>query len=408
MTDRIAAAHADHGAGDAHLTVRAAPPRLPRFDAARAWKASGKGPVVGYFPVWAPLEIAHAARCLPVNVAGAMGDVEVERADARMQSFACSISRSSLELLLGGHLSFVDGMIFSNICDVARNLSGIWQRNTPHPMLYLHLPQREGGELALQYTRGEFARAWEWFKRLSGARSGRRALVRSIRAYNRLRRTLRQIDRFRQANPHLLPLGEWDELLEAVVTSPVEESVPRAANALVRVAARVGKPMDRVRVLVAGTFCERPPRRLLGLIEEAGCYVLGDDLLPSARFYSGDVDEQGDPLTALARAFLEKGMTTSVRHARLRPHEMVESARRLHVDGVLFASAKFCEPALYDYVLQKDALEAAKIPYLHIEYEEKLGAVEQLRAQIETFVESVLFFAPDDAPRSKPSPEVRA
>ena len=53
--------------------------------------------------------------------------------------------------------------------------------------------------------------------------------------------------------------------------------------------------------------------------------------------------------------------------------------------------AKFCEPAYFDYVLFKRELEAAGIPHLLLEFEEKAFTFERLRSEVETFVESLLF-----------------
>ncbi|HLF07616.1 MAG TPA: 2-hydroxyacyl-CoA dehydratase family protein, partial [Thermoplasmata archaeon] len=289
-----------------------------------------------------------------------------------------------------------DAMVFSNICDVARNLGGVWARNSPRETFYLHLPMRFDGAETVHYARAELDRFWKEMRRLSGKRAGGVALSESIRAYNRLRGSLRKIDRFRQVNPHLLGAVEWYRILEACVTLPLEGSKPLVSKAIASLPGREGRRMDRVNVLVAGAFCERPPLRLMEVMEQAGCYVLSDDLLPSARYFTGDVDEKEEPLLALAKAYLDKPVSNSGRHFPTRAKELLSEARRLGADGVLFATAKFCEPALYDYVLEKDVLEAAKVPYLHIEYEEKMTAFEQLRSQIETFVESVLFFGPGD------------
>src|SRR3989304_8503328 len=114
------------------------------FPRARAWRDAG-GRVVGAFPVYAPTELVHAAGMLPVNLFGAGGGVEIEAADARIQSFVCSITRSTLELGLRGNLDAFDGFLFSNICDVARNLSGVFARNFRGKTVeYLHLPQKAG------------------------------------------------------------------------------------------------------------------------------------------------------------------------------------------------------------------------------------------------------------------------
>ena len=60
-------------------------------------------------------------------------------------------------------------------------------------------------------------------------------------------------------------------------------------------------------------------------------------------------------------------------------------------EAVLFASAKFCEPALLDYVLFRRKLEEAGVPHLKIEFEEKMWTFESARTEVETFAESMLF-----------------
>jgi len=65
--------------------------------------------------------------------------------------------------------------------------------------------------------------------------------------------------------------------------------------------------------------------------------------------------------------------------------------RRARADAVVFMPAKFCEPALFDYVLMKQGLERAGIPHLLVEFEEKMWTFERTRNEIETFVESMLF-----------------
>jgi benzoyl-CoA reductase subunit C len=88
------------------------------------------------------VEVIHAAGMLPLALLGGGGSVELTHADARFQSFVCSIAKSTLELGFQGLLRGVDGFVFSNICDVARNLASIYKRNFPDVFVeYLHLPQ---------------------------------------------------------------------------------------------------------------------------------------------------------------------------------------------------------------------------------------------------------------------------
>jgi benzoyl-CoA reductase subunit C len=72
---------------------------------------------------------------------------------------------------------------------------------------------------------------------------------------------------------------------------------------------------------------------------------------------------------------------------------LVERCRAKAIQGVVFVSPKFCEPALYDSVLLKKAVEGAGLATLDFQYEEKMAVFETARAQAETFVEAILFFS---------------
>ena len=103
------------------------------YSDARAWKAKVPGrKVVGFLPVYVPLEMVHAAGCLPLGIFGGGDQLEVIHGDAYYQSYICRIPRSTIELGVTGRLDFVDGMLFPFVCDVIRNLSGIWKMMFPN------------------------------------------------------------------------------------------------------------------------------------------------------------------------------------------------------------------------------------------------------------------------------------
>ena len=103
------------------------------FASARKWKAAAPGrKVVGYMPIYVPREIIHAAGMLPLGIVGGGDQLEVIHGDAYYQSYICRIPRSTIELGVSGRLDFVDGMLFPSICDVIRNLSGMWKLMFPH------------------------------------------------------------------------------------------------------------------------------------------------------------------------------------------------------------------------------------------------------------------------------------
>ena len=98
------------------------------LSAVKDWKAQAPGrKAIGYLPVYVPRELIHAAGMLSVGILGGGDQLEVIQGDAYYQSYICRIPRSTIELGLTGRLDCLDGMLFPSICDVIRNLSGMWQ-----------------------------------------------------------------------------------------------------------------------------------------------------------------------------------------------------------------------------------------------------------------------------------------
>ncbi len=359
------------------------------------WKtAHPGGRAVAVYPVWAPAEIIHAAGMLPLALLGGGTSVELTHADARFQSFVCSIAKSSLELGFQGLVKGVDGFVFSNICDVARNLGSIYKRNFPGVFVeYLHLPQNSTSPAVVGYLAGELRRLADGFQTAFGLGVTETALAASIDTYNALRARIRALYALRVAEPHKLSTVELYLVQRAATLAPPEEATGWLDTLLAGVPARGARPQDRMRVVVEGAFCEQPPLGLLEVLEEAGCYVVEDDLMLGWRWYTGDVTGTGDPFERLASAYVNRAVPSSTRHEG-REHRsagLIEKVRRSKADAVVFTPAKFCEPALFDYVLMKQGLEREGIPHMLVEFEEKMWTFERTRNEVETFVESMLF-----------------
>jgi benzoyl-CoA reductase subunit C len=362
--------------------------------AARFKEARPDARVVGCYPVWAPVEVIHAAGMLPVAVLGGGTSVELTHADARFQSFVCSIAKSTLELGFQGLVAGVDGLVFSNICDVARNLGSIYRRNFPDVFVeYLHLPQNSTSPAVVPYLAAELRRLAQGFEQAFGRKVGEAALAEAIATYDALRARLRALYALRIAEPQKLSTTELYTVLRATTLVPPDEAMGWLDTLLAALPARDARPRDRLRVVVEGAFCEQPPLGLLEVLEEAGCYIVEDDLLLGWRWYTADVGGEGDPFERLASAYVNRAVASSTRHES-REHRsagLIEKVRRARADAVVFMPAKFCEPALFDYVLMKQGLERAGVPHMIVEFEEKMWTFERTRNEIETFVESMLF-----------------
>ncbi len=367
-----------------------------RFPAVHAWKERTGGKAVGCFPVYTPQEVIAAAGALPVTLYGGRGQIDIDHADSRIQSFVCSIARSTLELGMAGHLPWLDGFVAGSICDVARNLSGVWKHNfTQGFTFYMHFPQNVDSDAARTYYRGELQRLCECLAEKTGRAVTDDSLREAIRLFNRHRTLLNELGTRRAARPEKWPSSEMYAIAAAGNVMSREEHIALLERALLLGETRTRPQRDAVRVVLRGAFCEQPPLELLEVLEEAGCAVVDDDLQVGGRFFLGQVAETGDPLDALVEAYLHGTVLTPVNNPgkRSRNDDLLERCKKKGIQGVIFASPKFCEPALYDAVLLRRAAERAGLPTLEFEYEEKMSVFESVRMQAETFVESILFFS---------------
>lgn len=350
--------------------------------------------IVACFPVYTPVELFHAAGAFPVGLFGAGGHVELVSADSRFVSFVCSIAKSTLELGLQNYLSKFDGIVFHSICDVARNLSYVMQRNLPSSWVeYIHLPQNPEEDLAAEYFYSELIRVKTKLEQLCETEITNESLARSIALYNRARQSLGALYLRRSQAPERMTLSELAVLTRAFTCMPPDEFNQVAIQMLDEVERRQGIKRDRILVVLEGSFCEQPPFDLLDCIEEAGCYVVDNDLASGWRWYGSPIIPGNNPLRALAEAYVKNSRHSSIRHDQTRPRhkELVKRVRENKADAVIFCIAKFCEPALFDYVIFKKELEKEGIPHLVIEFEEKMWTFERVRNEVETFAESLLF-----------------
>jgi benzoyl-CoA reductase subunit C len=359
-----------------------------------AWKAAAEGrKAIGYTPIYVPREILHAAGVLPVGVLGGGDRIEVIQGDAYYQSYICRIPRSTVELGLTGRLACLDGMLFPSICDVMRNLSGMWKIMFPDRYVrYVDVPQDYDDAVGGAFWVREMASLREDMERLAGRKVTDGDLCASIAAYNDNRRAIRDLYAYRARAPWQAPTSEVYLVLRAGLVLPVEEHTRLVREYLAATDAAPRPKRDNARVVLTGVFCEQPPLGLIKSIEMAGCYVVDDDFMLVLRWITGDVPEEGDPLVALSRAFLHTSAQTSCKYDARREDKgrgLVEQVRSRGAEGVIFAAPSFCDPALLERPMLQEVLAAHGVPFTAFKYAENTGQMAPIREQAGTFADSI-------------------
>jgi benzoyl-CoA reductase subunit C len=331
---------------------------------------------------------------LPVGVMGAGDDLEIIRGDAFYQSYICHLPRSTIELGLNGALDCLDGMLFPATCDVIRNLSGMWMMQFPDKYAhYLDVPQDFSPELGGAFYRHEI----EQIAQALAARGARPLTAEALRAslltYNENRALVDGLYTLRQREPWRVPTAELYLLLRAGCVLPVEQHSEMLRDYLGHVQADDDRrPLDQVRVLLAGSFCEQPPLGLIKTLERAGCYIVDDDLVQVHRWIRGPVKADGDdPLEDLVLAYLRQGIQSPIRYIdeAKKGQELVDRVAQSGAEGVIFCAPSFCDPALLDQPMAVAAIERAGVPWTAFKYSENTGQFQVIREQAGTFADSI-------------------
>ena len=364
------------------------------FNAVKQWKAAAPGrKAIGYMPIYVPREIVHAAGMLPVGIFGGGDQLEVIQGDAYYQSYICRIPRSTLELGLTGRLDCLDGMLFPSICDVIRNLSGMWQVLFKDKYVkYFDLPQNYDDATGGSFYVHEMQTLREDLGKLGGTPITDDALRASIAVYNDNRRAVRELYAYRAQQPWQVPTSEAYLVLRAGCVLPPEEHAQLIRQYLAECEKQKRPQRDNARVIVTGSFCEQPPLGLIKSIEMAGCYVVDDDFQLIQSWLLDEVPATGDPLQELSKAFLHRSASTASKYDEKKADKgqfLLRQVKTRGAEGVIFAAASFCDPALLERPMLQEILARHKIPYTAFKYAENTGQMAPIREQAGTFADSI-------------------
>ena len=364
------------------------------FNAVKEWKAAAPGrKAIGYMPIYVPREIVHAAGMLPVGIFGGGDQMEVIQGDAYYQSYICRIPRSTLELGLTGRLDVLDGMLFPSICDVIRNLSGMWQILFKDKYVkYFDVPQNYDDSIGGEFYVREMQVMREDLGKLRGKPITDAELQASIAVYNENRHALRDLYAYRAQKPWQAPTSEVYLLLRAGCVLPPEEHTKLVREYLAAAEAAQRAPRDNARVVLTGAFCEQPPLSLIKSIEMAGCYIVDDDFMLIMRWLLDDVPTSGDPLQELSKAFLHRSASTSSKYDEKKADKgqyLLKQVKSNAGEGVIFAAPSFCDPALLERPMLQEVLAKYKVPYTAFKYAENTGQMAPIREQAGTFADSI-------------------
>jgi benzoyl-CoA reductase subunit C len=266
--------------------------------------------------------------------------------------------RGIVELALDNHFDEFDGFIFPSICDVIRNLSGMFQLFGKGKFVkYLDFPQNFDSKVGCEFYKSELLNVLKEIKKINNIEVTIERSQNSIILFNKNRNLIEEIYNIRSEFPWRITTDDLYSIVRAGYVIPVEEHNEILEKVVSLLKTEDGEPLDKIRVLVIGAFCEQPPLSLIRTIELAGCYIVEDDFLLGSRWIKGDIEtKKNSMIDSIVIAYLEQSTFSSSVYDIANPKEgrLLSVINDKKIDGVIFAAPSFCDPALLDHpILQK-------------------------------------------------------
>ena len=353
------------------------------------WRARHPGlPVLGVLPMNFPRELALAAGALPVVVQDDQKPVTEGR--ALLAEFYCGYTRNLADQAASGRFDLYDAVLMADHCIQLIGAADVIRAILPDTPVFFGMLNSSmndsWGPARVVAMMSEFCTE---LQRLTGEPVTGGALSDAIAAHNRDRRMVRQLFDDRAAGcATLSPIQLQDIVTSAMIMDPAEHA-SLLAGALAD--EPVHEPDDRVRVHLSGHLCHAPRREVLEAIEACGAVVVDDDLYHGRRYVSTDVEEDGDPLEAIARWYQQRNVNipcpTRVQQDVDWDGWLLDAVRRSGAEAVIHLIPKFCEPHMLYYPELRKALDEAGIPHLQLETEHEGIPLESFRTRIEALVE---------------------
>jgi benzoyl-CoA reductase/2-hydroxyglutaryl-CoA dehydratase subunit BcrC/BadD/HgdB len=301
----------------------------------------------------------------------------------------CPHVKRILDRALAAELPELGGVVFMESCDTMRRLADAWPRVRPgERVACVDLPPI-ADQGSVDFFAGQLQGLREILQQWTGVAVDDDRLLAGIRRYNQLADALSRLREQVISGVSSLGWPGLQDLFNRSVTQPLDQTLKQIEKLETEAGRAPGRPAGGVPVLLIGNVLADPAG--FELLVSSGARVAGEELCTSSRqICPVPLPAGADPLTALARALLERppcARTLVGSGPGGFADRVVESARETGARGVIAHVMKFCDPYLGRLPDVREALRQADIPLLVLEGDCTLRSLGQHRTRIEAFIE---------------------
>jgi len=341
-------------------------------------------PVIGVMPAYFPMELIEAAGGYPVQLWG--NNLPIEKADAHLQSYCCSVARSVMELEMRHAAPMVKAYAFTSLCDTLINLREIYRRVFSKPTLELSIPITRTEEARHIYLTSVVKSVTEGLEKITGNKITAESLNNAATLYGRTRELQRRFYRIRSKNPGIIKSHDFYTAIKAGFFLPADTYNRMLEELLQDLAGLTGNKGNRPKLLLSGMVFD--PLEIYKIFDEIDVCIVDDDFANGWRTAAkGELNT--DNLVEGITDFLFKPAPCCCiynpdndRHPYL-----LDKVKASGADGVLFWYIKFCEPDAFDRPQLINHLKDASIPVAFIDLELTMTNFDAVRTRISAFCE---------------------
>jgi benzoyl-CoA reductase/2-hydroxyglutaryl-CoA dehydratase subunit BcrC/BadD/HgdB len=305
--------------------------------------------------------------------------------------------RNVFDAALKGKYDYLDGIVISHLCDSTSKTFDTWSYNLglpySHFLNYPHVTEDTSLEF-LQSLLRIFIKSLEKF---TGSAITDEALARAVKAHNENRRLMRELYATRKTNPPAISGVEMMNVLVAAMSLPVEESSLLIESVTKEVkqrnSASKGTP---VRIMLVGDQIDNTASA--EIIENAGAWLVMDDISVGSKIYWPDVDVTSDPVRGIAERYLRKLRlaTTYVgtgntyeENLEARFGHMKQYVEDFKINGAILFINKYCDSYGFEVPAIKSFIESAGASVLYLEDEYSTSGLGRMKTRVEAFLEMI-------------------
>ena len=366
----------------------------------RAAKAKGQK-VIGYFCMFAPLELIIAADAIPVRVSSGWYDTS-KIGDRIVPVEVCPVIRSTIGAKMIGLSPFLessDALIGVLTCDGMTKLSEVL--SDYKPVWTMPLPRVKDTPHSQDFWKEEVNAMKVQIEKFTGNKITSKKLRAAIELIQKATKAFRRLQDLRKGPPVIMgrdamlvnqaflwdDVARWTEKTEALCNE-LEQRIRQKKWAC---------PPDTARVMVTGTPMFWPDNwKLPSLVEEASPQgvIVADELCSGERLLYDPVgvDEwsSDDMLNAVSERYLMASTCpcfTSKDGNEDRINWLLNKVKDWKVQGVIYYVVRGCMLYAMEYTRVKRVLDRLNIPVYYLDTEYTREDVGQMKTRVEAFLE---------------------